>query len=47
MRHRINQPEAREAQQADKKQGNGIYSHAMPIIILAFQTFVFREAGDR
>jgi hypothetical protein len=47
MRDRIDQPKARKAQQADKSQGNGIYDHAMPIIILAFRAFVFREVGDR
>jgi hypothetical protein len=46
MRDRIDQPEAGKAQQADKSQGDGIYDHAMPIIILAFRAFVFREVGD-
>jgi hypothetical protein len=47
MRDRIDQPESRQAQQADKDQGNGVYDHAMPIIILAFRAFVFREVGNR
>ena len=47
MRDRIEQPEARKAQHADKDQGNGVYDHAMPIVILAFPAFVFREVGDR
>ena len=47
MRDRIDQPEARRAQQADKDQGNGVYDHAMPIIILAFRAFVFLEVGNR
>jgi hypothetical protein len=47
MRDHIDQPKAREAQQADKDQGNGVYDHAMPILILAFRAFVFREVGNR
>jgi hypothetical protein len=47
MRDHIDQPKARKAHQADKNQGNGIYDHAMPILILAFRAFVFREVGDR
>ena len=47
MRDRIEQPETRKAQQADKDQGNGIYDHAMPIIIFAFRALVFREVGNR
>jgi len=47
MLDRIDQPKARKAQQADKDQGNGVYDHAMPMIILAFRAFVFREVGDR
>jgi hypothetical protein len=47
MRDRINQPEAGKAQQADKSQSDGIYNHAMPVIILAFGAVVFREVGDR
>jgi hypothetical protein len=43
----VDQPKACNAQQADKNQGNGIYDHAMPIVILAFRAFVFREVGDR
>jgi hypothetical protein len=38
---------ARKAHQADKNQGDGIYDHAIPIIILAFRAFVFQEVGDR
>jgi hypothetical protein len=45
MRDHIDQPKARKAQQADKNQGDGIYDHPMPIIFLAFRTFVFREVG--
>jgi len=47
MLDRIDQPKARKAQQADKDKGNGVYDHAMPMIILAFRAFVFREVGDR
>ena len=47
MRDRIDQPKARKAQQTDKDQGNGVYDHAMPILILVFRAFVFREVGDR
>ena len=47
MRDHIDQPKARQAQQADKDQGNGVYDHTMPIIILAFRAFVFREVGNR
>jgi hypothetical protein len=47
MRDHIDQPKARKAQQADKDQGNGVYDHAMPIIILAFWAFVFREVSNR
>ena len=47
MRDHIDQPKARKADQADKNQGNGIYDHAMPIIILAFRAFIFREVGDQ
>jgi len=47
MPDRIDQPKARHAQQADKDQGNGVYDHAMPIIILAFLAFVFRKVGNR
>ena len=47
MRDRIDQPEARHAQQADKDQGNGVYDHATPVIVLAFRVFVFREVGNR
>jgi hypothetical protein len=47
MRDHIDQPKARKAQQADKDQGNGVYDHAMPILILAFRAFVFREVGKR
>jgi hypothetical protein len=47
VRDRIDQPEARKAQQADKDQDNGVYDHAMPIIILALRAFIFREVGDR
>jgi len=41
MRDRVDQPKASKAQQADKNQGNGVYEHAMPIIILAFWAFIF------
>jgi hypothetical protein len=41
MRDRVDQPKASKAQQADKNQGNGVYEHAMPIIILAFWVFIF------
>ena len=47
MRDHIDQPKAGKAQQADKDQGNGVYDHAMPIIILACQAFIFREVGDQ
>src|SRR5262249_4602351 len=47
MRDHIDQPKARKAQQADKDQGNDVYDHAMPILIVAFRAFVFREVGDR
>jgi hypothetical protein len=47
MRDHIDQPKARKAQQADKDQSNGVYDHAMPIIILAFWAFVFREVSNR
>ena len=47
MRDHIDQPKARQAQQADKDQGNGVYDHTMLIIILAFRVFVFREVGNR
>jgi hypothetical protein len=47
MRDRIDQPKPRKTQQADKNQGNGIYDHTMPIIILNLRAFVFREVGDR
>ena len=47
MRDRIDQPEARQAQKADKDQGNGVYDHAMPVIILALRAFIFREVGNR
>jgi hypothetical protein len=47
IRDHIDQPKARKAHQADKNQGNGIYDHAMPIIIIAFRAFVFREVANR
>jgi hypothetical protein len=47
MRDRIDQPEARHAQQADKDQGNGVHDHAMLVIILAFRAFVFRKVGNQ
>ena len=46
MRDHIDQPQARKTQQADKNYGNGIYGHAMPILIIAFRAFIFREVGD-
>jgi hypothetical protein len=47
MRDHIDQPKARKAHQAGKTQGDGIYDRTMPIIILAFRAFVFREVGDQ
>jgi hypothetical protein len=47
MRDHIDQPKARKAHQADKNQGDGLYDHAMPIIILALGAFVFRDLEDR
>ena len=47
MRDHIDQPKARKAHQAGKTQGDGIYDRTMPIIILAFRAFVFREVGNR
>src|SRR5262249_12079954 len=44
MRDHIDQPKARKAQQADKYQGNGVYDHAMPILI---RVFVCRAVGAR
>ena len=46
MRDHIDQPKARKAQQADKDQGNGVYDHAMPMIILAFRAFVLSGTGE-
>jgi hypothetical protein len=46
MRDHIDQPKARKAHQADKNQGDGLYDHAMPIIILALGAFVFRDVED-
>jgi len=45
MRDRIEQPEARKAQHADKDQGNGVYDHAMPIVILAFRHSYFERSA--
>src|SRR6266852_3325047 len=45
--HIAGEPHARKDQQADENQGDGVNDHTMPILIVAFRAFVFREVWDR
>jgi hypothetical protein len=45
--HIVGEPHARKDQQADETQGDGVNDHTMPILIVAFRAFVFREVWDR
>jgi hypothetical protein len=45
--HIVGEPYARKDQQAGENQGGGVNDHAMPILIVAFRTFVFCEIWDR
>ena len=44
--HIVGQPRARKDQQAGENQGDGVNDHAMPILVVAFLAFVFREIRD-